>query len=391
MTAVLLAEQPTAATVAVAAKPKLSWRYDSLDMWRGVACVMVVLYHSTLVFHSSAGQDANSAGLAAPILGWLHHGSLGVPLFFVISGYCIAAAARGAQEKNLPIGTYFWRRFRRIYPPYWIALVALVLLFVAIDWKVAPGIFSDQPWAQLRPWWFSPSQWLGNITLTESWRYHLGGSQRAHVIGQSWTLCYEEQFYFVMGLLLFLPRKWFFAGCGIVSMLCLACQQVACSCEVNVSGFFFDGHWFSFAFGILVFYALTCWKLAGQLTGALAVAVAGIALSQLPGLESHHLIVSGLFAALLVITKPLDALIVGVVWLRPLFWCGTMCYSLYLVHQLLVAGVSRGCYWAGLTTAEETLFITVPLCVVVSLVAGWAFYQFVERRFLNPATVVAQS
>ena len=50
----------------------------------------------------------------------------GVPIFFVISGYCISATADSARRKGLPARTYFWRRFRRIFPPYWIFLMAAV-------------------------------------------------------------------------------------------------------------------------------------------------------------------------------------------------------------------------------------------------------------------------
>src|SRR5437773_12436347 len=76
-----------------------SFRYDSLDMWRGVACLLVVLHHSTIVFLSShAASDSQRADeLPMTLLQWLHLGNIGVPMFFVISGYCIAATARSAQ------------------------------------------------------------------------------------------------------------------------------------------------------------------------------------------------------------------------------------------------------------------------------------------------------
>jgi peptidoglycan/LPS O-acetylase OafA/YrhL len=63
-----------------------------------------------------------------------------------------------------------------------------------------------------RPWWYSGWQWLGNLTLTESWRWHAIGDQRAHFPAQAWTLCYEEQFYAVVGLLLAISRRRFFSG-----------------------------------------------------------------------------------------------------------------------------------------------------------------------------------
>jgi peptidoglycan/LPS O-acetylase OafA/YrhL len=123
------------------------------------------------------------SGFASVALNIMHYGNLGVPMFFVISGYCIAATAQSALERRTPLGTYFWRRFRRIYPPYWIMLGLLIVGFIVFDVLLFPGILSSDPRPRFRPWWFSGTQWLGNLTLTETWRHHLFGSQRAHVIG----------------------------------------------------------------------------------------------------------------------------------------------------------------------------------------------------------------
>jgi peptidoglycan/LPS O-acetylase OafA/YrhL len=377
-------------TADVAARRIPSTRYDSLDLWRGVACLVVVLYHSTLVY-SGLTEKKEVPSFADSVVRFLHHGRVGVPMFFVISGYCIAGAACSAHDRRMPVGSYFWRRFRRIYPPYWIALALLVGLFLLFDWMLIPGILSDEPWAQYRPWWFSPSQWFGNLTLTESWRHHLGGRPRGHIIGQAWTLCYEEQFYFLMGMLLYMPRQWFFPGCMLLSLFCLIGQQFAHYAKIDISGFFFDGQWFSFAFGILVFFATNVLRFRGQLASAVLLILAAVVLPRLPGLGGYYLAFSAVFASVLVGMRPWDEELRRMKWLAPLFWCGTMCYSLYLVHQILVAGVSRACYWVGLTSAEQTLFIVVPLGVAVSLLAGWCFYQLVERRFLNPASVAVRS
>jgi peptidoglycan/LPS O-acetylase OafA/YrhL len=60
-----------------------------------------------------------------------------------------------------------------------------------------------------------------------------------------------------------------------------------------------------------------------------------------------------------------------------------MCYSLYLVHQLVVKAISQWLYESGIQTGFGTLAITVPVSVAASLIVGRAFYQIVERRFLN--------
>ena len=44
-------------------------------------------------------------------------GDLGVPLFFVVSGYCMMASARSAVRRDEPVKSYLWRRLMRIFPP----------------------------------------------------------------------------------------------------------------------------------------------------------------------------------------------------------------------------------------------------------------------------------
>jgi peptidoglycan/LPS O-acetylase OafA/YrhL len=64
-------------------------------------------------------------------------------------------------------------------------------------------------------------------------------------------------------------------------------------------------------------------------------------------------------------------------------FCGRICYSLYLVHQLPVKAISAGFYRAGMASDHATLLLTVPACIAVSVALGWLFYHSVERRFLN--------
>src|SRR6516165_7858972 len=99
-------------------------RYRSLDLWRGVACLLVVVYHATYIQCGIATEP--SGGATSSVVQWLigltHWMDVGVPMFFVISGYCIAAAADGLRHSSRSVGNYFVRRIRRIYPPLWITI-----------------------------------------------------------------------------------------------------------------------------------------------------------------------------------------------------------------------------------------------------------------------------
>lgn len=83
-------------------------RYDSLDIWRGVACLAVVVFHVAAQDRRVEAVPAVSAVLAKL---WL-----GVPMFFVISGYCIAATCDSSRRRDRSFAWYMQRRVRRIFP-----------------------------------------------------------------------------------------------------------------------------------------------------------------------------------------------------------------------------------------------------------------------------------
>src|ERR1700730_6223486 len=106
-------------------EPPRVWpvRYEMIDGLRGLAALVVVLNHLKIV-----------------ILG--HYA---VMVFFVISGYCIAAAVETGRRNGVTFGKFMWRRLHRIYPPYFFAIVFYTLTRIA---KSASGGHNDlaRPW-----------------------------------------------------------------------------------------------------------------------------------------------------------------------------------------------------------------------------------------------------
>ena len=243
-----------------------------------------------------------------------------------------------------------------------------------------PGLLSSPPWPQLRPGWFSGWQWAGSLTLTETWREHVIGGPRGHFPGQAWTLCYEEQFYAVTGLLLWLVPQRLFAGATVLTAVVAAIVVTSATYNWPTSGFFFDGSWFMFAAGIAVYYSLehATPSIGGLLVGL--VAGCGAVLWRNAREDWGGALV---FAGVLLAIHRWDAAIVQTPIGRALGWCGTMCYSLYLVHQTPVKAVSAYLHRVGLSSPEATLLIVLPLSVATALTLGQLFYVLVERRFLN--------
>jgi peptidoglycan/LPS O-acetylase OafA/YrhL len=329
---------------------------------------------------------------------WLIHvsleGRLGVPIFFVISGYCIAASAESVRRGSHGTGSFFLRRFRRIYPPYWIVLAGTAVIV-----EVLPATWLP---AQIPGGTLAPPQWAGAVTLTEEWRPLLGGPPKRHFLNHSWTLCYEEQFYAVVGVILLVARRWFYPSVAAVTALTYlnvtdlnALVGSRLGLDLNrfqfaAPGTFISGLWLAFAAGVAVYYWLTrATSFQKRMIAVVLLGGTAWAAQPLSGLLTNNatlskcLVVAFLFAFVLLGLHRCDRRMSAARVFAPLQFCGRMCYSLYLVHAPLCWVLSWALYRNGLNSPAPTLLITLPVCLVTSVIAGYAFHRGVERHFLN--------
>src|SRR5262245_61679665 len=83
----LVAEAPMSCDLPLSDDRPRCPRYLSLDVWRGVACLLVVVLHAA---HFATAQLEPGATVAAPLggflLGLLGRMGVGVCFFFVVSG-----------------------------------------------------------------------------------------------------------------------------------------------------------------------------------------------------------------------------------------------------------------------------------------------------------------
>lgn len=102
-------------------------RFHFLDGIRGIAALMIVVHHSF-----SANVFAFFRSLHMPLVGYYFQNTTGsgVDLFFVLSGIVLLRPYL-RRARKLDVVDYFRRRIKRIYPPYFVALLfgALVVWF----------------------------------------------------------------------------------------------------------------------------------------------------------------------------------------------------------------------------------------------------------------------
>jgi peptidoglycan/LPS O-acetylase OafA/YrhL len=361
-------------------------RYHSLDAWRGIACLMVVVFHQTTLL-TNWGQDQEFMSAAGPVsrafLSVAAQMNLGVPMFFVISGYCVTASADNLRGHDADLKTFFWRRFRRIFPPYWVT-IGFALVLYGVSSMLGHALYDGRLDPSKLPSTLTLWNWIGTLTLTEGWRYHFIGGSSRWLLTHAWTLGYEEQFYAVTGIMLgFLSRR-FFVGLTAVTA---GVVVVALASGDQLDGFFLEGQWVLFALGILAYYWATL-KQPGRkhrIMLGLTLVVSTVALGILAG---SPYVVACLFAAVLIGLRRFDARLVRSAVVRPFLWVGRISYSLYLVHVLVVVAIDelvvpriRATWPAAAVIAVATL-----LAIGVSMCLAWLLYTYVERRFLAPRT-----
>jgi peptidoglycan/LPS O-acetylase OafA/YrhL len=172
--------------------PASSDRNAAIDSLRGYAALAVLIFHAREILWVgisewlSTGQI--SRGSIDVVLGCLsvpfRFGWWGVPLFFVISGYCIhrpEVRRRGSNTKlHLGLGKYAAKRAWRIYP----TLVATLLLTAGLDnltRKITPSSVND-----------SFSCFVANLVALQNVVAPTYGSN-----SPLWTLAIEIHFYIV--------------------------------------------------------------------------------------------------------------------------------------------------------------------------------------------------
>ncbi|MBV1687216.1 acyltransferase [Novosphingobium sp. G106] len=293
-------------------------RLGELDALRGIAAMLVLLFHYTA--HSEAVLPA--ARHIAHGLSWGHYG---VQLFFAISGFVILMTL----ERTASSADFLVSRFARLLPAYWAAVLftsaSVVLLGAEVLAQPGPIILTDL--SMLQGFLYLPS-----------------------VDGVYWSLTVELAFYFCMwslwrarllGRIEAILLGWI--GLTVLWWLVPALpSRVGMVLIVRYIPFF--------AIGMAAYRVRTGARRWSEQLPLLASGLAAVALVESPESAAVYASVVAIFA-----------LLVGgkLGWLAnpPLLWLGALSYTIYLIHQnfgyALIAALERAGFapWAALLCA----------------------------------------
>jgi peptidoglycan/LPS O-acetylase OafA/YrhL len=347
-------------------------RQPGLDLLRALAIVIVVIYHAGI--------------MGFPIPGRVHRfGWIGVDLFFVLSGYLIGGQllAPVARGQGIRFGRFFARRALRILPAY---LVVLAIYALLPSWREYPEMFPV--------WKFLLS--VQNIGLR-------GGTAFSH----AWSLAVEDQFYFLLPLLLLLILRWRRAAiifpCAIV-IVGLALRWFLAFRNLSETGVNFR------AFQTWIYYAT--WTRLDPLV--LGVALAAVEKFRphwwqrlmnlvpwlwLPGLalivyalylgETDTITVAMCIWQFPLIALGMAALLICAVSPRLPFrrvkipgaaFIASIAYSAYLIQKLVINFVAQFCAAHNIAPTSVAALVGVEICVYG---VATTLFLAVERPFLK--------
>ncbi|GAA2819924.1 acyltransferase family protein [Kribbella solani] len=342
-------------------------RVESLTGLRWWAAFFVFCHHMT-----------NLAPL--PIFDFLKYGTSGVTFFFVLSGFVLTWSAQPGTK----IRTFYRRRFARIFPLYFLTLVAAFFVFYRVDPPAGMSWIKPVSVTVLVLSAFLLHGWSNNPTIL------YGGNPAG------WTLSVEAFFYAYFPFVWRATQRLKVAG-GLI--ICFAVIAIGCAYRLALFHYKTEVpvlpqpvlHSVAFLFGIGLAIALRSgWRPQIPVWFAFLVTGGGLYLlwysgshpTEIPGAVSMGLCqkeVLTLLYGFLIFAVAARDIRGGRSLLRstPLVKLGQWSYAFYLVHATILYaikeyhGVAGPIGWANLTWYAGVL--------VVSIFASWLLYRFVEH------------
>lgn len=337
----------------------------TLDGWRAIAILAVMVYHGTTAVFYPAGFYPSYHALRI-----IQTGAKGVDIFFAISGFLICTRLLQEQHEKGRISLlgFYLRRVFRILPPYFLYLGVLAL----VAW--AGVIVIDQ-----REWWscvFFYRNYCGDLS-THGW-----------YTGHFWSLAVEEHFYFFWPLLL--------VGCGsrrlrplvvvfalLVPVWSLVDQSYhlisvghpSQRTDTRLDGLFW-GCWAALVLDVPRYREwITRWLTPWVWGGGVVVLVALVRYQ--PPLETHWQAFLMPWLLLGTVLRPTWAMS-RLLEFSAVRWVGRLSYSLYIWQQLFLLGSWRETRPFPLGVWQE-----LPLSIGATFACALVSYYFLERPMIR--------
>ncbi|MGI4978065.1 MAG: acyltransferase family protein [Janthinobacterium lividum] len=339
--------------------PTPSRNLSSLQAGRAFAAILVVLFHdseSIFVLPKYWGDK--------PFGRLFDFGDSRVFFFFVLSGYIIFYAHCSDLDCPGRLASYAWKRFRRIYPIYWIVLLATLPAYFLIS-GFGFG-FEKQP----------------SVIVASFLLVHFDTTNAVMTV--SWTLFHEILFYALFALAIWRRRL----GLTILgAWFMLSFVSMATDHRSMLTGFYFSNVHLLFGLGI----AACWWVQRRSVPFPAAIVLLGATIFLLAGADEIHrdhaasdwrtlaFGCGSMLAMVGMVALEGSARLRVPAWLRLL---GDASYSIYLVHFPVLSLLAKLAWASG---AARLLPVPAAYILLAGLAvsAGVLCHLWIERPLLG--------
>jgi exopolysaccharide production protein ExoZ len=294
-----------------------------------------------------------------------HFGTVGVDLFFVISGFIMWTTTETSRRSPVQ----FWlARLVRIVPLYWV--------FTTL--YVAAALITPESFYVVH---LEAAHILKSYLFVPATHPNLGLIAPVYTLG--WTLNYEMFFYLLFGFCLFIPLPRLRFALLATAFLLLVAGGLLAQPQGAVARTYTDPIMLEFLAGVLLAILAPMLVRCGTLVGLslLAAAIAWVAVVYGYGFAPERIVSHGI---------PAVAAVAGALMIEPvvrsrpsclLLMLGDASYSIYLAHpfaqRVFLIAVNRT---IGLASVSPTLYIFSAF--VVGVAGGVVCHFLIERPLL---------
>ncbi len=337
-------------------------RIRELDALRGLAAVAILSYH-----------------LWFPGFGFL---ATAVDLFFVMSGFLITSIILRQRSQPDFLKTFYTQRAARIFPVYYLGLIGFVVLNALLP---TPAALDGLPWY---------------LTYTQHLPDYWSGVEPAFspAFGHTWSLAIEEQFYLVWPVLLYFWGRRGVVALG-VSMIVLAFSLRVLGFSTWILATRCDGlalggllalaleeresrpreFWRARSFAIVSLIALGSLIPESSVLRFVGLGT-GLATRSPIAASIHYLAINLLYFGVIGwIVRMSGSPMLGILRNRQLVALGSISYSLYFYHYIVINLLDRSRGWLGLSPGLGRDIVTVALSLAIATIS----WKLIERPLLK--------
>jgi peptidoglycan/LPS O-acetylase OafA/YrhL len=328
-----------------------------------IAWVVVLMHLPNIINYNLYGKDHfNSNFLAKMVL----EGGNGVSLFFMISGFILAIPflkEKIYHEKKIVLKKYYLRRLTRLEPPYIAALLIAFFGLILVGNYTFNGLVDNL---------------LASLFYMHNWIYQ----SHSRVLTVAWSLEVETRFYILAPFLSFIflvKNEWLRRSVLIIAIVAGYIKQYydiwnPASPFLNFLAYFLAGM-------LLADLYLSKWKLVSNSKFSAWIGMLlFLGMHFIFSTNNLVLFFSKMLALFIffyiAVTNPFWKKLLATRWISII---GGMCYSIYLVHFMVMAGITRVLQEFPIENKIIGFGIYGSILILAVLAFSMLFYRFIEQ------------